>query len=278
MNTRPFKKMHGLGNDFVIVDARGSPFQPSPAQAQRIADRHFGVGCDQLIVLEPPTDDDAQVFMRIYNADGSQAEACGNATRCVARLMFEESGRTTGVQTVMGILPVSRLPDGQYMVGMGPAFVAWQEVPLAEPTDTLHLPELVPGMGSPVAVSIGNPHCVFFVEDADALDFAGIGAQIEHHPLFPNRTNVQFVTPIGPHCIRQRVWERGVGVTGASGSGACAGAVASLRRGVVEGPVRVNLDGGELLIDWDQSANHITMTGGTTFAFDGLLSGEMLDG
>ena len=166
MNTRPFKKMHGLGNDFVIVDARGNPFQPSPAQAQRIADRHFGVGCDQLIVLETPTDDDAQVFMRIYNADGSQAEACGNATRCVARLMFEESGRTTGVQTVMGVLPVSRLPDGQYMVGMGPAFVAWQEVPLAVPTDTLHLPELVPGMGSPVAVSIGNPHCVFFVEDA----------------------------------------------------------------------------------------------------------------
>lgn len=277
MDTRPFKKMHGLGNDFVIVDARNDPFKPSPRQAQRIADRHFGVGCDQLIVLEPPTRSGAEVFMRIYNADGSEAEACGNATRCVARLVFEESGLISGVQTVMGVLPVRRLPDGRYMVGMGPAFLRWQDVPLAEATDTLSLPELVPGLGAPVAVSIGNPHCVFFVEDADSLDFAPIGAEIEKHPLFPNRTNVQFVTPIGRQTIRQRVWERGVGITGASGSGACAGAVASLRRGLVEGPVTVNLDGGELIIDWDQSSNHITMTGGTTYAFDGVLAEDLLD-
>ena len=270
--------MHGLGNDFVIVDARTEPFQPSPAQAQRVADRHFGVGCDQLIVLEPPTDPAAQVFMRIYNSDGSQAEACGNATRCVARLGFEETGQAPAIQTVAGVLPTQRLSDGRYSVGMGPAVVAWQDVPLSEELDTLHMPELVPGLGAPVAVSIGNPHCVFFVEDAETIDFAPIGAEIEHHPLYPNRTNVQFVTPTGLQRIRQRVWERGVGITGASGSGACAGAVASLRRGLVSGPVTVQLDGGDLLIDWDQSANQITMTGGTTFAFDGVLSEELLHG
>lgn len=270
--------MHGLGNDFVIVDARTEPFQPSPAQARRIADRHWGVGCDQLIVMEPATDPGAQVFMRIYNADGSQAEACGNATRCVARLMFEETGSVTGVQTVMGVLPVQRLAEGgRYAVGMGPAYLNWQDVPLAEPMDTLNLPDLVPGLGAPVAVSIGNPHCVFFVDDADQFDFAPIGAQIEHHPLFPNRTNVQFVTPTGSHNIRQRVWERGVGITGASGSGACAGAVASLRRGLVQGPVCVALDGGELVIDWDTAANQITMTGGASLAFEGRLSGDVLD-
>jgi diaminopimelate epimerase len=278
MTTRPFKKMHGLGNDFVVVDARIDPFQPSAAVAQRIADRHFGVGCDQLIVLERPLDPAAQVFMRIYNADGSQAEACGNATRCVARLLFEESGIPPVVQTVAGLLPTQRLPDGQYSVGMGPAFLEWQDVPLSEATDTLNLPELVPGLGAPVAVSIGNPHCVFFVEDADVMDFAPIGREIEHHPLFPNRTNVQFVTPIGRTYIRHRVWERGVGITGASGSGACAGAVASLRRGLVDGPVSVFLDGGLLVIDWDQSSNQITMTGTATFAFNGGLSEEMLDG
>lgn len=278
MNTRPFKKMHGLGNDFVIVDARTQPYQPSPAQAQRVADRHFGVGCDQLIVLEPPTAASAQVFMRIYNADGSQAEACGNATRCVARLMFEEQGDVSGVETVMGVLPCQRLSDGRYSVGMGPAYMDWQDIPLAEATDTLHLPELVPGLGAPVAVSIGNPHCVFFVDDAETFDFAPIGQQIERHPLYPNRTNVQFVSVLGPQSIRQRVWERGVGITGASGSGACAGAVASLRRGLVQGPVSVKLDGGVLLIDWDQTENRITMTGAASFAFDGVLSEELLDG
>ena len=190
--------MHGLGNDFVIVDARTEPFQPSDAQAQRIADRHFGVGCDQLIVLEPATDPAAQVFMRIYNADGSQAEACGNATRCVGRLLFEESGKPPAIQTVMGVLPTRRLHDGRYSVEMGPAYMDWQDIPLAEDMDTLHLPELVPGLGAPVAVSIGNPHCVFFVDNAETFDFAPIGKQIEHHPLYPNRTNVQFVTGPGP--------------------------------------------------------------------------------
>lgn len=270
--------MHGLGNDFVIVDARTEPFQPSDAQAQRIADRHFGVGCDQLIVLEPATDPAAQVFMRIYNADGSQAEACGNATRCVARLLFEESGKPPAIQTVMGVLPTRRLHDGRYSVEMGPAYMDWQDIPLAEDMDTLHLPELVPGLGAPVAVSIGNPHCVFFVDNAETFDFAPIGKQIEHHPLYPNRTNVQFVTVLGPRSIRQRVWERGVGITGASGSGACAGAVASLRRGLVEGPINVLLDGGELEIEWDQSDNRITMTGAATFAFNGVLSEELLHG
>ena len=268
--------MHGLGNDFVIVDARTEPFAPTAAQAQRIADRHFGVGCDQLIVLEPPQAAGAQVFMRIYNADGSQAEACGNATRCVARLFFEESGTAPVIETVAGLLPSERLDDGRYRVGMGPAFLAWHDVPLAQDMDTLALPELVEGLGAPVAVSIGNPHCVFFVEDAETFEFRPIGREIEHHPLFPNRTNVQFVTPTGPDSIRQRVWERGVGVTGASGSGACAGAVAALRRGLVSGAVRVQLDGGVLEIDWDQQGNQIWMTGSASHAFDGLLSADLL--
>ena len=269
--------MHGLGNDFVIVDARTEPFAPTATQAQRIADRHFGVGCDQLIVLEPPQAAGAQVFMRIFNADGSQAEACGNATRCVSRLGYEETGTAPNIETVVGVLPTKRLNDGRYTVGMGQAFMDWQDVPLAQEMDTLELPELVEGLGAPVAVSIGNPHCVFFVDDAETFDFRPIGKEIEHHPLYPNRTNVQFVTPTGPGSIRQRVWERGVGVTGASGSGACAGAVAALRRGLVTGPVTVQLDGGELVIDWDQQANQIWMTGSATFAFDGMLSAELLN-
>lgn len=268
--------MHGLGNDFVIVDAREVPFAPTPSQAQRIADRHFGVGCDQLIVLEPPQNAAAQVFMRIFNADGSQAEACGNATRCVARLGFEETGQTPAIETIVGVLPTWRLDDGRYSVGMGPAHLGWQAIPLSQDVDTAFLPELVPGLGQPAAVSVGNPHCVFFVDDADTLDFAPIGAEIETHALFPNRTNVQFVTPTGRNSIRQRVWERGVGVTGASGSGACAGAIAAIRRGLVAGPIKVQLDGGVLEIDWDQSANQITMTGGASHAFSGQLSADLL--
>ncbi len=268
--------MHGLGNDFVIVDARSVPFAPTPAQAQRIADRHFGIGCDQLIVLEPPRHQAAQVFMRIFNADGSEAEACGNATRCVARLGFEETGHSPAVETVAGVLPTRRLSDGRFSVGMGPAYLDWQAIPLAQAVDTAHLPELVPGLGQAAAVSVGNPHCVFFVDDAETLDFAPIGAKIEVHDLFPNRTNVQFLTPTGPSSIRQRVWERGVGTTGASGSGACAGAIAAIRRGLVTGPVQVQLDGGVLEIDWDQRANQITMTGGASHAFSGQLSAGLL--
>jgi len=256
-------KMHGLGNDFVVVDERGSTPRVDSAVAIAMADRHRGVGFDQLAVLSDAQD--ADVHLTFWNADGSQSAACGNATRCVARYLMDESGvDALTITTDRGTLDAVNAGDGLVSVNMGQPQLDWAEVPLAYQMDTLSLPI----EGSPVATGMGNPHCTFFVDDAEAVDLAKRGAEVEHHPLFPMRTNVQFASVLGPDHLRMRVWERGVGVTLASGSSSCATAVAAARRGITGRKVRIDLDGGMLMIDW--RTDGVWMTGGTAHVFDGV--------
>ena len=255
-------KMHGLGNDFVVVDERGISPRVNKTMAIAMADRHRGIGYDQLAVMSERADCD--VHLTFWNADGSQAGACGNATRCIARHMMDQTGRDAlTLTTERGTLhAVDR--DGMASVNMGHPQLNWDEVPLAHAMDTLALPI----DGAPSATGMGNPHCTFFVDDADAIDLAQRGAEIEHHPLFPQRTNVQFASLTGPDHIRMRVWERGVGVTLASGSSSCATAVTAARRGLTGRTVRIDLDGGTLHIDWRDDG--VWMTGPTAHVFDGV--------
>jgi diaminopimelate epimerase len=271
MQPRNFIKMHGLGNDFVIVESAVTGPVFNEDQARLIADRRWGIGCDQLITIEPPQDPAADIFIRIQNTDGSEAEACGNATRCVARLLMGRSD-TKGmiIQTLRGLLDCREAKSGLVSVAMGEPLFEWADIPLAEALDSLHLPITSKGLSDPVGLSVGNPHCVFFVEDAEVVDFRTVGAEVEHHALYPNRTNVQFVQINGRGSIRQRVWERGVGVTEASGSGACAGALASMRRGLTDRKVDVHLDGGILNIEWRED-NQIVMIGPTAYVCSGRL-------
>lgn len=264
-----FRKMHGLGNDFVVVDARQKAFVPTADQAKHIADRRWGVGCDQLIVLEPSTR--ADVFMRIYNSDGSQAEACGNATRCIAGLLSNEGASQPSIETLRGVLAVEPASDNRFRIDMGPPIFDPALIPVTAASHK-SLPVLLPNFPAPMAVSMGNPHCVFSgdVASIEAIDLAALGQKIETNSLFPARTNVQFIAPMGPQKIRQRVFERGAGITGASGSGACAGAVIALITGMVSGPVEVVLDGGSLWIDWSGQANDsVFMTGPWAESFQG---------
>jgi diaminopimelate epimerase len=273
----PFRKMHGLGNDFVVLDARRTDLAVSPARAASIADRRRGIGCDQFIVLEPGTDG-ADVFMRIRNPDGSEAGACGNATRCIASLVAAETGADRIlVRTIAGDLPVERLTGGQggdlWRADMGPARLGWAEVPLARAMDTLHLPLAAPGVADPAACSMGNPHATFFVPDLDALDLAAIGPALEHDPIFPDRANIGFVQVLAPDHLRLAVWERGAGLTLACGSGACAALVNAARRGLVGRRATVSLPGGDLVIEW-RGDGHVLMTGPVATAFTGTLDLE----
>ena len=269
----PFRKMHGLGNDFVVLDARRADLPITPARAAAIADRRTGVGCDQFIVLEPGTDG-ADVFMRIRNPDGSEAGACGNATRCIASLVAEEAGLDrVVVRTIAGDLPVERLPGGLWRADMGPARLGWQDVPLARAMDTLHLPLSARGVADPAACSMGNPHATFFVPDLDALDLAAIGPALEHDPIFPARANIGFVQVLSPDHLRLAVWERGAGLTLACGSGACAALVNAARRGLTGRRATVTLPGGDLVIDWREDG-HVLMTGPVATAFTGTLDLE----
>jgi len=267
--------MHGLGNDFVIIDARGAgdPVTPAPMTpelARALGDRHHGVGFDQLAVISDSDSADASVSF--WNSDGSTAGACGNATRCVAHLLLAESGAgTLALHTANGRLTAERLADGGIRVDMGPARTGWRDIPLAEEADTTALP--LPG--NPGAVSMGNPHCVFFVDDAEAVALAEAGPEFEHHKLFPERTNVEFVQVISPGEVRLRVWERGAGITLACGSGACAAVVAGVRKGLVARRVSVHLDGGALEIEWREDGN-VTMAGPVALVFEGRLSPEYL--
>ena len=258
----PFRKMHGLGNDFVVVDERGAAPRVTAALARAIADRHRGVGFDQLAVISDTAD--ADLHLTFWNSDGSTAAACGNATRCIARLVMDQTGqRDLTITTERGTLKAVDAGNGLTSVNMGQPQLDWYEIPLAEQMDTLHLPI----DGAPIATGMGNPHCTFFVDDAEAVDLATRGALIEHHPLFPQRTNVQFASLIGPDHLRMRVWERGVGVTLASGSSSCAVAVAAARRGLTGRKVTITLDGGDLAIDWRDDG--VWMTGATAYVFDG---------
>ncbi|MBB5694036.1 diaminopimelate epimerase [Muricoccus pecuniae] len=265
-----FRKMHGLGNDFVVLDARRAPLPITPARAAAIADRHRGIGCDQFIVMEPGGEG-AEVFMRIRNPDGSEAGACGNATRCVAELAMAEAGSdAVAIRTIAGLLPADRLPDGRIRVDMGPARLGWREVPLAREADTLHLPLAAEGVSDPAACSMGNPHATFFVPDLDALDLPRIGPALERDPLFPDRANIGFVQVLAPDHLRLAVWERGAGLTLACGSGACAALVNAARRGLSARAATVSLPGGDLFIEWREDG-HVMMAGPTATAFTGMI-------
>ncbi len=261
----PFMKMHGLGNDFVVIDERGITPRVDAALAMAMADRHRGVGFDQLAVLSDASE--ADVHLTFWNADGSQSAACGNATRCIARhLMDQDAKSTLTITTDRGTLHAVE-ENGLASVNMGHPQLQWSDIPLAEEMDTLELPI----DGRPTATGMGNPHCTFFVEDAERVDLEGRGAAIEYHPLYPERTNVQFASLIGADHLRMRVWERGVGVTLASGSSSCATAVAANRRGLTGRKVTIDLDGGSLQIDW--RTDGVWMTGPTAHVFDGVWHG-----
>ena len=246
---RRFVKMHGLGNDFVIIDARREALALDPASARLIADRRRGVGCDQLIVLEPPRAPGAEVTMRILNPDASEAGACGNGTRCVAHLLMAETGRArTTIETIAGLLPAWREDDGTIAVDMGPARLDWRDVPLARDCDTLHVEAGAGPLADPACCSMGNPHATFFVADAEAVDLARLGPELERHAMFPQRVNAAVVQVLARDRLRFRVWERGAGITDACGSGACAAVVNAARRGLCDRRATVVLDGGELAI------------------------------
>lgn len=272
-----FRKMHGLGNDFVVIDARAGGPGVTPALARALGDRHRGVGFDQLAELLPPDPGDgAALRIRFWNADGSTAGACGNATRCVASLAMAETGREAlALRTEFGLLPAELRSDGLIEVNMGVPVLDWARIPLSEAVDTAALP--LPG--APGAVSMGNPHCVFFVPDAEGAPLLTEGPHFEHHPMFPERTNVEFAeilppAPDGTDRIRLRVWERGAGVTLACGSGACATVVAAARRGLTGRRAEVILDGGSLFIDWREDG--VRMAGPVSDVFEAELSPAFL--
>ncbi len=257
----PFQKMHGAGNDFVLVDERQAPLGLTARRVAALADRHTGIGCDQFIVLGHAEGADAA--MRIFNPDGGEAGACGNATRCVADLLFRETGRPAqAIRTIAGVLRSERRPDGRVRVDMGPVRLGWQDIPLSHAVDTLHLPLA----GNPAAASMGNPHVTFFDEPLDAAGQRG--PLVEQDPLFPDRVNVGFVQVLAPDRLRLRVWERGAGLTLACGSGACAALVNASRRGLVGRRAEVVVDGGMLEIAW-RDDGHVEMTGPVATAFHG---------
>lgn len=263
-------KMHGLGNDFVVFDMRGFDNPLTKNAIIAIGDRRNGIGYDQLAVIENAADVDAK--LTFWNSDGSISAACGNATRCIAHYLMQQGNCDSLVlETLRGILYAHDAGDGLTAVNMGQPQLEWHEVPLAQEMDTLELPI----DGAPSATGMGNPHCTFFVDDAEAVDLDSFGPAHEHHPLYPERTNVQVASLIGPDHLRMRVWERGVGITLASGSSSCATAVSAARRGLTGRKVRIDLDGGTLWIDWRDDG--VWMTGPTMHVCDGVLTREFLD-
>lgn len=258
--------MHGLGNDFVVIDARVEPLDMPPSRARAIADRHAGIGCDQLILIEGS--ERADVRMRIFNSDGSEVDACGNATRCIPLFI----GRSALIETNAGLLDAKLLEPGMSGTGasvdMGAPRFDWDAIPLAYGMDTLAMPVSWEDLPIPAAVNVGNPHVVFFCDELGQVDIERLGPLIEHDPLFPERVNVNFAQMVGDNHVRLVVWERGAGLTRACGTGACATAVAAIRRGLASGPVTVTLPGGDLVIDWAPGGT-ILMTGPATHVFDG---------
>jgi diaminopimelate epimerase len=265
-----FVKMHGCGNDFVILDERAHSRALTPDQAAFLANRHTGIGCDQVIAIQPcPTGDmNADAFMRIWNPDGSEAGACGNATRCVAGILMRDSGRdAVTIRTVSGDLRATSGGDGLITVDMGAPRLDWADIPLAQPMDTLRLD--LPG--EPAAASMGNPHVTFFVPDLDLVPIVQLGPEMEHHPIFPQRANIGFAQVLDPGTIRLKVWERGAGLTLACGSGACAALVNAHRRGLAHRRAQVIVDGGGLVIEW-RDDDHVLMTGPAVTAFHGEIA------
>jgi diaminopimelate epimerase len=269
MAVTDFIKMHGLGNDFVVVDARRASLDLDAELARAIADRRTGIGCDQLVILEPPRTSGADVFVRFRNADGEEVGACGNGTRCVAALVMDAAGADRAiVETVSGLLEARRAPEGRVSVDMGEARTGWREVPLAKPQDTLHVDLALGPLVDPVCTSMGNPHATFFVPDIAAVDIEQLGPELEFHPLFPERANIGVAQVLSADRLRLRVWERGAGLTRACGTGACAALVAAARRGITGRRAEVILDGGVLTIEW-LANGHVEMTGPVATSFRG---------
>lgn len=269
----PFTKMHGLGNDFVVIDRRKGENALSAERMRAIGDRHRGIGFDQLVFIDPPKNGRADVAFRFHNQDGSEAGACGNGTRCAAAAVMAETGRDTlAIETIAGLLRAEKRGGGLYAVDMGEARTDWRDIPLARECDTLALPVAIGPLDRPAAVGMGNPHCVFFVDDAEAVDLEKLGPEIERHPLFPERTNVEVASITGKDKIRLRVWERGVGITLACGSGACAAGVAAARRGLAGRSVEIAVDGGGVLsAEWLENG-HVVLTGPIAVSFKGELA------
>lgn len=273
MKNIEFTKMHGLGNDFVVIDARAQPIENKEKLAIKLADRHFGIGCDQVIMIEHTPA--ADVFMRILNPDGTESGACGNATRCVADVvMTEKQSVACTIETRRGVLSCVRAENNLVTVDMGEPLLEWNQIPVAHETGTLYMPissdvEQCPER-LPTGVNMGNPHCVFFVDRLATVNIQELGPGYESDPFFPERSNVEFVEVINKEHVKMRVWERGAGITLACGSGACAAAVAAIRRGLTERKVKVSMDGGDLMLEWRKSNNHVYMTGPMVNVFSGV--------
>lgn len=277
----PFKKMHGLGNDFIILDLRGGLAQPPAALIRAAADRRRGIGCDQFITIEDDPAPQVTAFMGIWNPDGSTSGACGNATRCVASLLMDELGAdAVRLRTTAELLSCSRAPGGMVQVDMGRPKLEWEEIPLADASDTRRIdvklgPIDDPALWGPGAVNMGNPHAVFFVEDAETFPVDKVGPMVEQHPMFPEGTNVEFCHVIDRNRIRMRVWERGAGITQACGSGACAAVVAGARRDLIERRCIVMLDGGPLAIEWTEE-DRVMMTGPVALSYEGVFGPDII--
>ena len=263
--------MHGLGNDFVVIDQRRAPIDLSTSLITAMGDRHRGIGFDQLILIEPASGSDMAANLRFYNSDGSIAGACGNGTRCAASIVMAEAGLDElWLGSPAGPLGIKAAGNALVTVAMPPPKIAWHEIPLAREVDTLALPIEVAGLPAPAAVSMGNPHAVFFVDDVAALDIGTLGPILEHDPLFPDRANIGFAQTLPDGSIRLRVFERGAGLTLACGSGACAAFVAAVRRGLAHDSARMIVDGGSMEIAWTGDlADPVMMTGPVALSFTG---------
>ena len=274
MSGTPYLKMNGLGNDFVVVDARVSGRRFTADQVRKITDRATGIGADQMIVMEKPRADGVDVFMRIYNQDGGEIDACGNASRCIAGLLAKELDRNTvTLETNAGLL-FATVHGEVVTVDMGRPRFDWDQIPLAEPfADTTGIelqigPIDAPILHTPSVVNVGNPHCIFWVDDVERFDLGRFGPLLENHPIFPDRANISLAQVMSRDHIRIRVWERGTGLTRACGTAACATAVAAARKGLSNRKVKVDLPGGPLTIDWRESDSHVLMTG--PWSLDGV--------
>lgn len=283
-NGIPFRKMNGLGNDFVVLDLRSHALNLTDDVVRNIANRETGIGCDQFITIENPRHG-GDAYMGIRNQDGGIVEACGNAARCIGQIVLDETGKdSVMIETRGGDTVASHGPDGTITVDMGEPRLKWNEIPLSEEFQDTRAIELevgplgAPIMHSPAVVNVGNPHAIFFVKDIDAIDLARIGPMLEHHPLFPERANISVAQVIDRTHVRLKVWERGVGLTRACGTAACATVVASVRKRMTERLITVTLPGGDLQLEWREADNHIYMTGPATLDYEGELDERLING
>jgi diaminopimelate epimerase len=267
--TKSFIKMQGLGNDFAIFDGRQNKVEVSPERIRALADRRSGIGFDQAVIIDPPKSPETDAFLRIYNADGSEVGACGNATRCIAKLLIAELGKPEIVLETHVARLRAKMAGEKVSVDMGEAHLKWQEIPLSHEIKTDFVAVNEGGLKNAVAVNVGNPHAVFFVDNVAAVPLETLGPRVERHKLFPERTNVEVAQVLSPSKIRMRVWERGAGITQACGTGACAVAVAGVRRGLTQRKATVLLDGGSLEIEWRESDGHVLMTGDAAEVYRG---------